>query len=465
MGSPAVTGVVHLGLGAFHRAHQACVFDQLIQQGDKRWGVFGVAMHNPDVLDALKIQGWQYAVQVASAQGRHWQTIGAIQEGCVAALERQRVVDQLACAETRWVTLTVTEKGYGSPLAQLLLEGFAARFAQLGTSSAARLTVASCDNLSHNGDRLRDLCLHTLMHATQDSEAVHLGDKAQLQAWIEKYCFFPNSMVDRIVPQSSAACLAAARDALGAEDKIALSTESFWEWVIEDKLADPSDAQALQSVDVQVVSDVRPYEEAKLRMLNASHSALAAMGAVLGLSTIADCMATSPLRSFAYRLMTEDIAPFVRRPHLDAYRDALLERFANPALQHRALQICSDNSLKLPLRWLPTYTANRLANQMPTHLAFATACWIRFLQGVDESGNAYAWSDPLANHLQSLVHQHWGDDQPCVLSLLQIASIWSEAPVKDLAWVELVTHHLRAIRKQGLLQALNDHLEVIKPSL
>jgi len=194
-------------------------------------------------------------------------------------------------------------------------------------------------------------------------------------------------------------------------------------------------------------------------MLNASHSALAAMGAVLGLSTIADCMATSPLRNFAHSLMTEDIAPFVPRPHLDAYRDALLERFANSALQHRALQICSDNSLKLPLRWLPTYTANRLANQMPTHLTFATACWIRFLKGIDESGNAYIWSDPLANHLQALALKHWGDDQQCVLSLLQIASIWGEAPSKDLAWVELVTHYLHAIRTQGLLQALHDHLE------
>jgi len=459
MGIPAVTGVVHLGLGAFHRAHQACVFDRLIQQGDKRWGVFGVAMHNPDVLATLKTQGWQYAVQVANAHASHWQTIRAIQDGCVANLERQRLIDKLASADTRWVTLTVTEKGYDTALAQLLLEGFAARFAQLGVSSAARLTVASCDNLSHNGDSLRDLCLSTLAHASQDGTVINLGDKAQLHTWIEKHCFFPNSMVDRIVPQSSAACLSAARDALGVEDKIALSTESFWEWVIEDKLADSSDAQALLSVGVQVVSDVQPFEEAKLCMLNASHSVLAAMGAVLGLSTIADCMATSPLRNFAHRLMTEDIAPFVRRPYLDAYRDALLERFANPALQHRALQICSDNSLKLPLRWLPTYAANRLENQMPTHLAFATACWIRFLQGIDESGNVYTWSDPLTKNLQALVHQHWGDDQQCVVSLLQIASIWGETPSKDLAWVKLVSHHLHAIRPKGLLQALHDHLE------
>lgn len=122
MGSPAVTGVVHLGLGAFHRAHQACVFDQLNQQGDKRWGVFGVAMHNPDVLATLKTQGWQYAVQVANAHASHWQTIRAIQDGCVANLERQRLIDKLASAETRWVTLTVTEKGYDTALAQLLLK-------------------------------------------------------------------------------------------------------------------------------------------------------------------------------------------------------------------------------------------------------------------------------------------------------------------------------------------------------
>ena len=459
MGSQAVTGVVHLGLGAFHRAHQACVFDQLMQQGDTRWGVFGVAMHNPDVLAALKNQNWQYAVQVASAHDSHWQTIRAIQDGCVATLERQRVIDKLASADTRWVTLTVTEKGYDTTLAQLLLEGFAARFAQLGHASDARLTIASCDNVSHNGDKLHDLCVNTLMQTSQDSAFVHSVGKTELHAWIEQYCFFPNSMVDRIVPQSTPACLIAAHDALGVEDKVALSTESFWEWVIEDKLADPNDAQVLQSAGVQVVSDVRPFEDAKLRMLNASHSALAAMGAVLGLSTIADCMATSALRNFTYRLLTEDIAPFVQRPHLDAYRDALLERFANPALQHRALQICSDNSLKLPLRWLPTYTANCLAHKPPKHLAFATACWIRFLFGVDESGNTYTWSDPQAKHLHALVHQHWGDDAQCVTSLLQITSIWGETAVKDLAWVTLVTNYLHAIRTQGLLPALHDHLE------
>ncbi len=461
MGSQAVTGVVHLGLGAFHRAHQACVFDQLMQQGDARWGVFGVAMHNPDVLAALKKQNWQYAVQVTSAHKSHWQTIHAIQDGCVATLERQRVIDKLASTDTRWVTLTVTEKGYDATLAQLLLEGFDARFAQLGQTSDARLTIASCDNVSHNGDKLRDSCLNTLMQASQDSAFIHSGNASQLRAWIEQHCFFPNSMVDRIVPQCTAACLIAARDALGVEDKIALSTESFWEWVIEDKLADPNDAQVLQSAGVQVVSEVRPFEEAKLRMLNASHSALAAMGAVLGLSTIADCMATPSLRNFAHRLMTEDIAPFVQRPHLDAYRDALLERFANPGLQHRALQICSDNSFKLPLRWLPTYTANRLAHKLPKHLAFATACWIRFLLGVDESGNAYTWSDPQATHLQALVHQHWGDDAQCVRSLLQITSIWGDVSAKDLAWVSLVTNYLHAIRTQGLLQALHDHLEAL----
>ena len=170
MGSQAMTGVVHLGLGAFHRAHQACVFDQLLQQGDARWGVFGVAMHNPDVLSALKNQGWQYAVQVADTHESHWQTVHAIQDGCVAALERERVVQKLASADTRWVTLTVTEKGYDAALAKLLLEGFAARCTQLGHTAIARLTIASCDNLSHNGDRLRDLCLTTLKHLQQDGE-------------------------------------------------------------------------------------------------------------------------------------------------------------------------------------------------------------------------------------------------------------------------------------------------------
>ena len=165
--------------------------------------------------------------------------------------------------------------------------------------------------------RSRDLCLTTLRQLQHDNEFGKLSDAISLQAWIEQYCFFPNSMVDRIVPQSTPACLLAARDALGVDDKIALATESFWEWVIEDKLADPHDGPILQSAGVKVVADVQAFEDAKLRMLNASHSALAAMGAVLGLSTIADCMAQPELRNFAHRLMTEDIAPFeIGRAHV-----------------------------------------------------------------------------------------------------------------------------------------------------
>jgi len=449
-GHAVKTGVVHLGLGAFHRAHQACVFDQLIQQGDDRWGVFGVAMHNPATLQALEAQGWQYAVQVASATGSHWHTIHAIRAGCVAALQRPKVIDQLACPASRWVTLTVTEKGYAAPLAQLLIEGLHARAVQLGDTPAARLTIASCDNVSQNGDHVRALIL-------QASLASELS--AGLHAWIERHCYFPNSMVDRIVPQSSPAFLQAARKDLGQEDKIALATEAFWEWVIEDQLADPADADILRSAGVQVVANVRPFEEAKLRMLNASHSALACMGAVMGLDTIADCIAQPALRTFAHQLMTRDVAPFVDRPQVEAYRDALLERFANPALQHRVLQICSDNSLKLPLRWLPTYMAHRQHRKLPQHLAFATACWIRFLQGSDENGKVYNWSDPQAHPLQAQVLQHAGDDRLCAASLLRIPSIWGTQAGHDDVWVHTVGQYLTRIKTLGLMTALTQHLE------
>ena len=248
----AKPGVVHLGLGAFHRAHQALVFDDLLSRGDPRWGVFGVAMHNPAVAAALEQQDRLYAVRIASASESHWRVCGAIAQTCVAAQSPESVIRAIAAVSTRWITLTVTEKAYAAPLADLLGRGLAARRA----AGLGGLTIASCDNLSGNGRQLHALCVRTVQE--QD------GGLAQ---WISHCCAFPNSMVDRIVPAASEATTLAARDALGVSDQAALRTEAFWEWVIEQRLVDATDSDAMQSVGVQVVDDIAPFEVAKLRLL------------------------------------------------------------------------------------------------------------------------------------------------------------------------------------------------------
>lgn len=432
-------GVVHLGLGAFHRAHQALVFDGLLARGDARWGVLGVAMRSTALADAMQQQDGLYAVQIASSEGTHWQVGGAIWQTCVAAREPARVVQALAAPSTRWVTLTVTEKGYGPELAALLVGGLAARQA----AGAGGLTIASCDNLSHNGRRLHALC-------TQ-AAALHSPALAQ---WINSSCAFPDSMVDRIVPAATAQRLAAAQAALGVADQAALGTEAFWEWVIEERFADPSDAAALASMGVTVVRDVGPFEEAKLRMLNGSHSAMACIGAVAGLPVISDCIAQPAVRRFVHGLMTHEVGPHLQRPDWPRYRDALLLRFANPALQHSVHQIATDSSQKIPQRWVPAALDALRAGRSVTRLAFAAAAWMRYSLGQDDQGRAYTIADPLAQQTQALARQHAGDAAAAVAALSGIAAIWGDALPQDATWLAQVTRHLQAMQSHGMLGAL-----------
>lgn len=432
-------GVVHLGLGAFHRAHQALVFNTLLQRGDARWGVLGVAMRSTQLADALSAQGGLYAVQVASRGGTQWHIGGAIWQTCVAAREPARVVQALAAPSTRWVTLTVTEKGYGPALAELLVQGLAARHA----AGLPGLTLASCDNLAHNGRKLQALCVGQAQ-----------ADNPALAQWIGAHCAFPNSMVDRIVPAATPERLAAAAQALGVADQAALGTEAFWEWVIERRFADPGDADVLAAAGVTVVDDVAPFEDAKLRLLNGSHTAMACMGAVAGWPVIGDCIGQPAVRSFITGLMTHEVGPQLSRPDWTGYRDALLARFANPALQHSVHQIATDSSQKIPQRWPPSVLGALRAGLPVDHLAFAAAAWMRYVRGSDEQGASYAMNDPMAGELQALARAHAGDAAATVQALGTLRVIWGEVLPQDARWLERVTRSLDDIERLGVLSAL-----------
>ena len=432
-------GVVHLGLGAFHRAHQALVFDALLRRGDGRWGVLGVAMHNPVLADALDHQDGLYAVQIASSAGTAWQVGGAIWRTCVAAREPITVMQAMAAPATRWVTLTVTEKGYGSALAALLLQGLAARHA----AGLGGLTIASCDNLSNNGDRLQALVVDAA-----------LTRSAVLAKWVQNSCAFPNSMVDRIVPAAAPAHLVATEAALGVRDQAALATEAFWEWVIERRFVDATDGDALAAVGVTVVDDVSVFEEAKLRLLNGSHSAMAYIGAVAGLPLISDCIGHAALHQFIYGLLTLEVGPRVRRADWQVYRGDLLARFANAALRHRAHQIANDGSQKIPQRWVPS-VQDALEHGLPIErLAFAAAAWMRYLRGVDESGQTHAINDPMAEQLQALTLANAASPADSVQALGSLPAIWGERLPQNKHWLARVTHWLGQINQLGMLAAV-----------
>ncbi|EJL87307.1 mannitol-1-phosphate/altronate dehydrogenase, partial [Polaromonas sp. CF318] len=216
----------------------------------------------------------------------------------------------------------------------------------------------------------------------------------------------------------------------------------------------PADGAALAAAGVQVVEDVKPFEEAKLRMLNGSHTAIALLGAVMGLPTVADCVAHADIRWFVHHLMTDTVMPHLQRPGLPAYRDALLARFANPDLHHKVHQIASDSSLKIPLRWLPTLQTRLAAGADVEPLAFGAAVWMRYLLAEDEQGRPYAISDPAGERLQAIARQHRGDAPGTVAALLQQPAIWGEVLRDDPRWASRVGFWLERIQALGLGAAL-----------
>lgn len=428
-------GVVHLGLGAFHRAHQAMVFDQLLSQGDPRWGIHGVGMTQPGLVNKLRAQDGLYAVRVADANGLQWQVPGSVWRTSMANTERANVVQAIAAPATRWVTLTVTEKGYTPALAQLLLDGLRQR----QQNNLPGLTIASCDNLQGNGHKLKALV----------KAAATPQDTALLQ-WMDARCAFPCSMVDRIVPAATPEILAAAHAALGVQDDCALSTEAFWEWVIEDHFADPSDAALLQGAGVRVTADVHSYEEAKLRMLNGSHTAMALMGAVTGRAVIADCIGAPHLRTFVERLMSREVSPHLSRSDWADYRDALIARFGNPFLLHSVHQIATDSSQKIPQRWPPSVQGQIARSASFEHHALAAAVWLRYTLGVNEQGQSYTLNDPQAPSLMAIGAAQRQHPQESVKALLSREDLWGTVLPQQNAWIASVTHWHQQILQLGV---------------
>ena len=436
--------MLHLGLGAFTRAHQAMVFDRLLAQGDGRWGMHGIGMTQPRLVQHLREQDGLYAVRVADAQGLRWQLPGALWHLNVAATEREAVLQAMAGRALRWITLTVTEKGYTPELGSLLAQGLRLRQAQGG----AGLTIASCDNLQGNGDKLRALVLAAC-------------EESSLRDWVDLACAFPCSMVDRIVPASSELIRGEADAALGLHDETALGTEGFWEWVLEDRLADPSDAAVLAAAGVKITGQVHVYEEAKLRMLNGSHSAMALMGAITGRRFIADCIGAPPIQAFVRRLMEREVAPHLARQDWPAYRDALIQRFGNPHLRHSVHQIATDSSLKIPQRWPPSVLGQLQTGAGIDHHALAAAAWLRYGLGHDEKGQPYEIQDPNAERLRQLAADQRHAPEAAVRALLAQADWWGDQLPALPDWQQRVRHWHRLILSRGMDGAVEQLLQDI----
>jgi fructuronate reductase len=453
-------GIVHLGLGAFHRAHQAVYTEAVLAAGDLRWGIIGVSLRHGDARAALAPQDHLYTVAVRDAGGERLQVIGALMASLVAPDQPAAVLAAMADPRCHIVSMSVTEKGYchdpasgtlqlhhpdivhdlAHPHAPRSALGFIVRALALRRAGGvAPFTVLSCDNLPSNGITTRALVL-ALAHAIEPA----------LATWIANEGAFPNTMVDRIVPATTDNDRAHVARLLGVADAWPVMTEAFSEWVIEDDFAGPR--PAWEDAGVTIVRQAAPYEQAKLRMLNASHSTLAYLGTLLGHATVDQAMADPDLAGFVQRMLIEEVEPTLTRPRLAAYRADLLQRFRNPALRHQLHQIAMDGSQKLPQRLLGTIRDRLAVGASCDCLCLAVAGWARYLAGRDQNGGRYALSDPLAERLQQAARG--ADADATVAALLAIEAVFGTDLPRQPLFVKMLTRQLRRIDSDGLAAAM-----------
>lgn len=407
-------GIVHFGMGAFHRAHQAWYTDRAMEAGDRNWAITGVSLRSGDVAHQMNPQEGLYTVTERTGEGSRTRIVGSVRDVLVAPQEPDAVIAALASPATHIASLTITEKGYcrakdGGLDDSLATEDSVFHFLAKGLrrrhdAGLPGLTLLSCDNLADNGRQLARLM--------GDYLAIH---DAGLLNWFEAACTWPSTMVDRIVPATTQEDRRAVSDVLdGVHDAAAVVTEPFSQWVIEDRFAGPR--PGWEAVGAELVDDVRPYETAKLRMLNGAHSALAYLGLRRGHAFVHQAVADPALRSLIERLMREEAATSFAAASgqdLNAYADALLARFANPALNHRLLQIAMDGSQKIPQRWLETLAFHRKAGRDCPAILTAVGAWLVHVRGdngpVDDPlapALATAWAENGSEGIVAAIFRH-----------------------------------------------------------
>ena len=429
-------GIVHIGPGAFHRAHQAVYTQDAMVAAGGAWRIVGISPRSTDVADTLTAQAGAYTLVTRGADGTRYRRIEALSSALAAARNQQAAIDALATPHTRIVSLTVTEKAYrpDAGIMQLLIKALAMRHA----AGLRPLTLMSCDNLTNNGAVLRKVVL----------EAAHAD--ARLADWIADGCAFPSSMVDRITPATTPALLAEVAAQTGWADRAPVETEAFSQWVIEDDFADGR--PAWDAVGATLTNNVAPYERMKLRMLNGAHSMLAYAGHVAGLAHVRDVMAEPRLEAQVARHMTAAAHTLPSGDGLDtdSYREALLDRFRNPHIAHQTYQIAMDGSQKMPQRIFAA--ASDAHDDDLNAFALATALWARYLYARTEAGVAYALRDPREAELTTL------PDAPeaRIDALFALPDLVPEALAKRTGFREATATALQSILDIGVLQTLEE---------
>jgi mannitol 2-dehydrogenase len=456
--SRVTTGVVHFGVGGFHRAHQAMYHDRLMNAGKAlEWGICGVGVMPPDrrMKEALDAQDGLYTLVVKHADGVYEpRVIGAITEYLFAPDNPEAVIEKLSDEATRIVSLTVTEGGYSIDhvTGEFDPAGDVARDLEPGTTprttfgfvtealrrrrerGLAPFTVMSCDNLQGNGHLSRRV--FTAFARLRDAE---------LGAWVERQVEFPNSMVDRITPVTTDEDRAEVRERFGIDDRWPVVCEPFTQWVLEDAFS--LGRPPYEDAGVQLVADVEPYELMKLRLLNASHQALCYLAYLSGYRLVHEAAQDPLFRAFVRGYMDDEATPTlapVPGVDLDDYKQTLIERFSNREVRDTIARLCAESSDRIP-KWLLPVVRRQLETDGPIeHSAAVVASWARYAEGVDENGEPIEVVDRLGDSLMALARRQREDPDVFIANRDLFGDL-----VDDPRFVGAYRSALRSLHKRG----------------
>ncbi|AKK83953.1 MULTISPECIES: mannitol dehydrogenase family protein [Klebsiella] len=460
--------IVHLGFGAFHRAHQALLTDRVLNASGGDWGICEISLFSGDkLMSQLRAQDHLFTVLEKGAEGNQPIVVGAVHECLNAKLDSLAAIIEKFCEpQVAIVSLTITEKGYCIDPATGKLDPTQPRIVHdlenptLPQSAPgilvealnrrrerglAPFTVLSCDNIPDNGHVVKNAVLGMAEKRSQE-----------LASWIAEHVSFPGTMVDRIVPAATEESLAEIASVLGVDDPCAISCEPFIQWVVEDNFV--AGRPAWETAGVQMTNDVLPWEQMKLRMLNGSHSFLAWLGYLAGHAHVSDCMQDDVFRHAARRLMLDEQAPTLSITGVDlvAYADSLITRFANPALKHRTWQIAMDGSQKLPQRMLDSIRVHLANDSRWPLLALGVAGWMRYVSGVDDAGQAIDVRDPLVDKIKRLVDASQQEER--VSALLGLEEIFGKDLPGNPQFVAEITSAWQQLTTFGSRQAVANAL-------
>lgn len=462
----AQCGIAHMSVGGFHRSHQALFTDRLLAQSGGNWLIHGVGNLDADItlVENMNKQENLYSLTERSQSENTLRVIGSIKEFTHAPSDKQKVIDVLAADNIKIISLTITEKGYcydseknldlqhpmiahdrENPDEPISAIGFVYAAAKKRKENSGQpFTLMSCDNLPGNGKIASRIILQYAR--SLDGEVAN---------WIEKNVSFPNGMVDRITPAPSQDTVDFVKNEFGLDDPCALASEDFLQWIIEDDFI--NGRPAYETVGVQFVKDVEPYEKCKVRLLNGSHSALSYLSYLMGYREVDAAMADPLICDFVRRYMDENVTPCVPEvPGVDVeeYKSILIQRFSNPAISDKIQRLAMDGSEKIPNAIVPPIAYQLQQNESLDYLAFALAAWYRYLRAVDESGDPIEITDPMSQRLISIAQAQPLDPT----EFLSIKEIFGEVAGNS-HLVGLVTVALGQIESLGTKDALTKLLQ------